>query len=98
RLDVATHRDVLLALEHRLARLGQNKRTEPFMVDRQIAECHELTKHGAPLRFTERRTDAEGGELFVATLQNFFAAIAAQDVNQMARAKMKSACSLCAKH
>ncbi len=68
------------------------------MIYGEVAKGDELAKDRPPLRLTERGADAESGQLLVAALHDLFAAIAAQNVDQMAGAKVKPTCPLRPEH
>ncbi|MCY1215266.1 hypothetical protein D9M72_271080 [compost metagenome] len=75
-----------LALEHGPAALGQGQGAEAFVVHRQQALRQQLAQHAAPGGVAEVFAHAEHAERFVAVLLGAFGDLAAQDVDDVARA------------
>lgn len=98
RLHVAAQRDLLLALEHRLARFRQHECAEAAVIDGEITERDELPEDRPPFGFGQFGADAERAETLVTALQHLFGTPATQHFDQMARAEIEAARALRAEH
>ena len=77
----------LFAAQHRPAGFGETQRAIGTVIRPRKAERNQLTKHTAPSVFVQVGADGKHAKLIVTPLRHAFGVLAAQDIDEMRRAK-----------